>query len=635
MEDQIATRDVPPLALRAAFRPGSVRSDKRTVELVWSTGARVLRGFFDRFYEELSLDPKHVRMGRLASGRAPLLNSHSQRDLTSILGVVESARLEGHQGVATVRFAKAEDDPEADRIFRKVSDGIITNISVGYRVYRFEKIEDGEDKIPVYRATDWEPFELSLVGMPADAGAGVRSEGADPKPCVFVSRAKEAMMDPTPQDPQTIDPGIAAERERVAGILDSVRAAKLEASFADQLIRTGVPLDDARAQVLNRLATRDEQIQTVQHIGVDEHHPGAEAGGGYNSNSSVRLMAEALASRFGGPPPSEPAKQYVRMQTVDMARHALELRGASTKFLSRSQIISRGLHSTSDFPALLQETGNRLLRKGFESYPGGIRTICRQSTAPDFRAKSLLMLGEAPQLERVNEHGEFRRGTMAEAKASYSLSTYGKIFGVTRQALVNDDLGAFADLTLRLGRSAAEFIALQLVDLLAGNPEMGDGKALFHADHGNLGTPGTISVETLGEALKLMRLQKGLDGKTSIDVTPQFLVVPASLEILAKQHVAQINATKPADTNPFTSANLEVVVDPRLDADSETAWYLAANPQAFDTIEYSFLEGGAQGPEFETRAGFDVDGLETRIRLDFGCGVIDHRGLVKNEGAVG
>jgi HK97 family phage prohead protease len=186
----VITRDIPPLSTRAAFAPRTINESARTVALTWSTGAKVLRGFFDPFYEELSLDPKHVRLGRL-NGGAPLLEAHQGADLSSVLGVVVegTARVNGTEGTATVRFARSEDDRRADEIFRKVKDGIITNVSVGYRVLKFEKTDDA--KIPTYRAIDWEPFELSLVPIGADAGAGVRSEfayraGLERNDCLFI-----------------------------------------------------------------------------------------------------------------------------------------------------------------------------------------------------------------------------------------------------------------------------------------------------------------------------------------------------------------------------------------------------------------------------------------------------------------
>jgi hypothetical protein len=111
------SREIPRMELRAAFRPETANKENRTVELIWTTGARVMRGFYDRFYEELSLDAKHVRMDRLKSGRAPLLDTHDGYSLASVMGVVQSARLNSKEGVCVVRFAKAEDDPEADKVF--------------------------------------------------------------------------------------------------------------------------------------------------------------------------------------------------------------------------------------------------------------------------------------------------------------------------------------------------------------------------------------------------------------------------------------------------------------------------------------------------------------------------------------
>jgi hypothetical protein len=406
-------------------------------------------------------------------------------------------------------------------------------------------------------------------------------------------------------------------------VLDLVLRHNLGDEFGVGLIERNLPPTEARAAILDKLVTNQEGTA------VRNQNPSITMGP--SGSDQVRAMSEALAARYGGPAPSDAAREFTHMRPVEMARQCLEQRGVPTRMLSANQVVQRALHTTSDFVELLTGAGNRILRRGYDSYQGGVRRICRESTAPDFRAKQKLQLGEMAELLLIGEHGEVKYGSMAESKTSYSLASYGRIFAISRQAIVNDDLGAFGDLTLRLGRAAAEFIAAQLAAKLASNPTMSDSVALFHADHGNLGTPGAISITTLGEALKMMRLQKGLDSATPIDVTPKYLVVPAALEVIARQYVAQINAQTSSAVNPF-SAQLEVVVDPRLDANSATAWYLAADSEQIDTIEFSFLEGDP-GPVIETRAGFDVEGVEMKVRLDFGCGVIDHRGLFKNAGA--
>ena len=343
----------------------------------------------------------------------------------------------------------------------------------------------------------------------------------------------------------------------------------------------------------------------------------------------VRLMGEALAARYNCGTASDQARQYRRTSLVEMAQQILELRGIRTSMMSDDQILQRALAGISDFTGLLSDTGNRFLRKGYDSYRGGLKQCARQITAPDFRAINKLNLSEAPTLKKVLEHGEVKRGAMTETKSSYTLETFARIFGISRQALINDDLNAFNELAVRFGRAAAEFESAQLVTLLTGNPTMSDGVACFHASHGNKSaSPGAISVTTLGAAKSAMRLQKGLDGVTPIDATPAFLIVPAALETVALQYATQITPALSSSVNPF-SGNLQVIVDPRLDAISATVWYLAADPGTIDTIEYAYLDS-APGLQLETRMGFDVEGLEMKARLDFGCSIYEHRGLYQN-----
>lgn len=189
MSQQLRTVQAVPLDLRADV--GTVTEESRTVELVFATAkADVPRYDWEtgkRFYERLSLDPKHVDMSRLASGAAPLLDTHSAWSLASQIGVVESATLEAKRGVATVRFSKRD---AVTPVFNDVRDGIIKNVSVGYRVQRFEDTGEVRDGFPVMLATRWMPFEISMVPMGADAGARVRSsKDVETYPCEIVRRS--------------------------------------------------------------------------------------------------------------------------------------------------------------------------------------------------------------------------------------------------------------------------------------------------------------------------------------------------------------------------------------------------------------------------------------------------------------
>jgi hypothetical protein len=235
---------------------------------------------------------------------------------------------------------------------------------------------------------------------------------------------------------------------------------------------------------------------------------------------------------------------------------------------------------------------------------------------------------------KVNEGGEFKRGTLAEGRESYRVETYGRVVAVTRQVLINDDLDAFTCIPAMYGTAIATLESDVVWGIILANAAMSDSIALFHQNHGNLANPATaLSVTAIGAARAAMARQTGLDRKTILNVRPAYLIVPASLELAAEQLVAQ--NLVPAQTGnvvPSSIRTLTPISEPRLDAASLTAWYLAANPGQIDTIEYAYLEG-QQGATIETRNGFDVDGVEIKCRLDFGAKAIDWRGLYRNPGA--
>ncbi|MGE4218468.1 MAG: prohead protease/major capsid protein fusion protein [Alphaproteobacteria bacterium] len=636
-------RKLPPLDVRAAVRVGTLNRERRTVDVVWTTTAPVLRGYWDQYYEELSLDPKHVRMGRLTSGRAPLLNNHSRYDMRDVIGVVEAAAVDGKQGTATVRFARAEDDPEADRIFRKIADGIIGNVSVGYRVYRYEKTSGGEGEIPTYRAVDWEPFEISAVPVGADAAAAFRgADGMSMNDVTITTRQESRAMDEelnaadaTEEAPVNLtDPqaqaATRAERRRVTEIRKIVGRAKLDAAFESRLIDGGTSLDEARKLVLDELAKRDASHPIDGHVRVSM--------GDSDSQTRAEAIGEAIYARVTPDhKPSDHARQFVGLPLVEIARECLRNAGIRTFGMGSLKIIERAIHTTSDFPIALGDAVGRTLLRGYETADPGAVRVGRRVMMPDFRTRTRIQIGEAPRLLKVHEAGEFTHGTIPEAKEAYGLATYGRIFSISRQALVNDDLGVFDDLPRRFGVEARELESQLVVELITANagvgPTMDDDKALFHADHRNLASEGAApSVEALGDARTAMRTQQGLTGR-AVNFVPKYLLVPAALETQAEKILAQIAAADTDKVNPF-SGRLEPVVDPRLDAISTTRWYVVADPGRYDGMEVAYLES-VPGPWTDIRYGFEVDGMEVKVRHDFGAGFVEHRSWYMNPGAEG
>ena len=654
--------DLPPLTRAADLLPASIDAAERTIEVVWSTGARVRRNpfFGDPFDEELAMDPRAVRLDRLNAG-APLLKVHDASVLDSIIGSVVpgSARIENGRGIARVRFS---DRTEVEPLWKDVEAGHIRAVSIGYQVHRFEVTKQAGAP-ELWRAVDWTPFEISAVPIGADPAAGFRAEKSSESslplhPCVVhradaPSKEKAAMDDavtdntetqtrqaaPEPQDRVPTTPVIDAEtiaarardseRERVGTIYDLAGRLHLERSFADDLVKRGVTLDAARSEILDKVAIDAEKTRVSPQVSIPL--------GGRDERVTRRdAVSNALLHRYSPTlfPLSEPAREYRGMTLVEHAREFLSSSGVNVRGMSRDEIATRALHSTSDFPEVLAAVTGKTLRQAYDAYPRTYVPFCRQVLATDFKAMHRVQLGEAPQLVKVNEGGEFKRGTLAEGRESYRVETYGRVVAVTRQVLINDDLDAFTRIPAMYGTAIATLESDVVWGIILANAAMSDSIALFHQNHGNLANPATaLSVTAIGAARAAMARQTGLDKKTILNVRPAYLIVPASLELAAEQLVAQ--NLVPAQTGnvvPSSIRTLTPVSEPRLDAASLTAWYLAANPAQIDTIEYAYLEG-QQGAYIETRNGFDVDGVEIKCRLDFGAKAIDWRGLYRNPGA--
>ncbi|TCT05391.1 Mu-like prophage major head subunit gpT [Tepidamorphus gemmatus] len=600
---------LPLLTRRADLAPATADAQARTVEVIWSTGAPVRRrDMAGEYIERLSLDPEAVDLSRLEG--ASVLDAHRQSAVRDVLGSVREAAVDGRRGTALVQFSAR---PEVEPIWQDVLAGILRHVSVGYSVE--EWAESSENGARVLTAARWTPHEISLVPTAADPGAKIRMETDMPE---TTSPAADTPPEATTQTRAAVN----------SEIRSIARIAGLDQAWVDGQIDGNADADGARRAAFEALARRSSPAIWTEQVRVEMGESQDEP------SLRARQMGEALYARINPRHElSEPARRYAYATPVDMAKELLTLRGESTLGLSPATLITRALHTTSDFPIILGDTVGRVLRDAYQAAPAGVRRLGRQTTARDFRAINKIMLGEAPLLEKLNEHGEIKAGTMAEAREAYRVETWARKIGITRQVLVNDDLGAFSDLARRMGQGAAETEARILVDLLEANsgngPKLSDNKTLFHADHGNkAGSGAAISDATLSAARLAMRSQTGLSGQP-ISATPKYLLVPPAQETTAEKWLATIAAAKAADVNPF-SGSLTLVVEPRLS--SATRWYVSADPAEIDGLEYAYLAGG-EGPQVETKAGWDVDGVEIRVILDFGAGFIDWRGWYQNAGA--
>jgi len=570
-------------------RPSTFNAEHHTIEAVVATDAQVSRRDAGGSYMEV-LAPDGADLAALQD--APVLDSHRQDGLGRVLGAVIGARIEGRSVIATLQFSRR---PDIAPIVEDVRTGMLRHFSVGYEVRQWQDGKDAEGK-RTRTAVRWTPREVSLVPVPADPNC--RTREADPA-----------------------DPG----REQVnRSIRELATRAGVPSTVTDGLIDRGVTVEEARSAILDDMLTRGSTgISATRH----------NAGTLDNPEAQVRAMGEALYLRVDPAfTPSEAARPFVGLTIPEMARDLLRRSGISTSGLSAEGVITRALHTTSDFPLILGDTVGRTLRQSYNIPRSDIKIVARQTTAADFRKKTRIQLDSSGlTLEKVNEHGEFKSGTMAESAESYKLDTFGRIIGITRQALVNDDLGAFTDLSRRLGQAAASFEAAFLVGVLTANgglgPLMSDGAALFSAVHGNLAVAGGAPDQPgLSAARLAMRRQTGASGGV-ISVTPKFLVVPPELETVGERLITTIQAVVVENVNVF--ANLTLIVEPRLT--DPNRWYVVVGTEEIDGLEYAFL-AGAPGPQIQTEVGFVIDGVQVKIRTDFGAAFVDWRGWYSNSG---
>lgn len=574
----------------AIIAPATLNPEDGTVDVVLSTGAPVKRA---GYVERLSTDPAAVTI----APRMPVLDTHRQSSINDIKGRVENVRFEGGQIIGTLRISDSA-------ALAAIQRGDITGVSIGYRVGKWSDSTDASGQ-RVRTATTWELVEASLVAFPADPHALIRS-------------------DTLPLDNDTPAPD-AATIETRAAIRAIATTAGLDSAWADSQIDSGSDVTAARSAAFEAMAQRSaaQPIRTAT-VGASGDDPAV----------IHTRQVEALAARMMGTAPSEAARPFMQMGLADHARDALTRSGAvGVAMMGREELLQRAMHTVSDFPELLTGAGNRVLVDAYKRAESPLKQLARQRTAADFRPLSTLKIGNFTKLEKVTEHGEITALSTAEAKEGYALETFGGIFSLSRKAIINDDLGAFTRWGEMMGQAAAETEAGQLLALLTANAgagvTMADGKALFHADHGNLAATGAaLSEATLSAARQAMRTQKMLDGSTPVNVVPRFLLVSPALETAAEKLLTSIQAATIADVNPF-GGKLSLIVEPRL---TGNGWFIFGDPTTAPVLEYAYLSS-AQGPQLSSRDGWEILGREFRVTLDFGAGATDHRGTYRNAGA--
>ncbi|HBA8126354.1 TPA: Clp protease ClpP [Escherichia coli] len=445
-----------------------------------------------------------------------------------------------------------------------------------------------------------------------------------PREATTTQAVTEPAPAPAAPDEETIRASVLAEQKaRMSGINDlfAMFGGRYQALQAQCVADPGCSLEVARERLLNEMGKESSPTNktTPAHI---------YAGNGNFVGDGIR---QAMLARAGFEN-IEKDNVYNGMTLREWARMSLTERGIGVASYNPMQMVGLALtHSTSDFGNILLDVSNKGLIQGWEESEETFQKWTRKGRLSDFKTAYRVGMGGFGSLRQVREGAEYKYITTSDRRETIALATYGEIFSITRQVIINDDLNMLVDVPMKMGRAAKATIGDLVYDVLTKNPKLSDGKALFHADHQNIATGG-ISVSGLDAARQMMRLQK--EGNRALNIRPAFMLVPVALETVANQTIKSASV-KGADANAGVINPIqnfaEVIAEARLDAADPKTWYLAA-AQGTDTIEVAWLDG-VDTPYIDQQEGFTTDGIATKIRIDAGVAPLDWRGLVRSSAA--
>ena len=625
---------------------GLANAETRTIPASLSSETVVKRSFGD---EVLSHDPAHIDLSRASDG-LPMLFSH---DHESFIGRVQNVRVDDGVLRGDLQFSE---NPKASEVFADVQSGMLRDMSIGYRINEAEETDTG------YRAVNWSLLEASVVAVPADTTVGI-------------NRSEETEMTDTTETPNNgethkgdsvvvdiqlasqraaergAEAGIKAERKRVSDIqsIFALHAGDDIQTLGTRCIDDGLTVEASQRNLLSMLSG-----QAVPLASGDFKQTGNRGDiqmGETSMEKTLKGMQDALYKRGGVDEDIDVStNEFMGMTLSGMAREYLRIKGTDMRGMDQYGIVGKAFQRdvtetpfdkvVADFPALLADVANKSLLKGYNESEETWMRWCATGSLPDFKTGNRPNLSLYPTPATVAENGAFQLADMTDWSETISLKTVGSIFSITRQALINDDLASFTRIPRAQGRAAARSVGDTVYEQLTTVITMGDTNELFDAiNHVNVYTAGAPSVATVDLIRTGMALQEDPSGQ-ALGIRPAYLLCPLALEGVATTlrnaqfdpDTAEASGNTAGNRPNWVAGTFEVVPEYRLDASSATQWYMTASQSIYDTVEVDFLNG-VNAPMLESRDGFKIDGVEMKVRLDYGVAPLDWRTIALNGAA--
>lgn len=558
------------------------------------------------------------------------------RGVDDAIGSVKNVRKQDNQLLADVSF-----DDDGLSIKRKYENGTLTDVSIGYRINKYE-VEEREAELDLVTITDFDIIELSAVGIGFDSGAkhtgreSILNIGEDEMLKELMARLAELEKVSKRTDDQNAeldkvrkDIEVAKEVE-----LNQLRAKNVELTRSAEIaaiVAKYEPSVELRAK-FEKEGTVDEFTRAI----LDEKAKSqpqfhATVKDESTRESMIAAMTDAMALNAGVivKDAHKDAGMFRGASLVDIARQVCDIRE-----FDKTKIAERAMVS-ADFPLILANVGNKVLSQGYDEEMATYGLWVKEVDVNDFKTNSDVTLGTSGRLSKLNEAGEITEKQLTESGESWKIESYANEFAITRQMIVNDDLGAFNGLLAEFGKMAKRTANGIVYDLLQAKGDyasylMKDGIAIFNtATHKNLASTGAaLSASTLEAAITAMKRQTTAAGD-ALNILPRFLIVAPEQEITALSIINSLASTTDNKNsnvmNPFYKA-MTVIVDSELDAG---AWYLAGGSR---TIKAGYLSGTGRRPIVQ----LDNTSLTRTVFqgvFDFGVVAEDYRSMYKNPGA--
>ncbi len=551
--------------------------------------------------------------------RLSTLFKDHDRSVDSAVGRISNVRVDDNELIGDVVFGS---DSASQAIYEKYRSGILTDVSVGYEIntYTVEEREGNPDLVTV---TDYNIFEVSAVGVGFDSGASKREKEGD------ILMADKKIETPAVET-RDLDVELGEAKDAEVRAKEETRVALAEvAELKRQKEITDISVEsDVEAELTERFISDDTKTPAMfmrEVLKAKAKKTEVAVLGVPDEANMKRELSDAVVVKLGGKVDLKD-NTFRAATMLDLGRKLTGYNGYDRVELAKRMMV------TTDFPVLLVESGNRVLEQEWERQALTYKQFVKEVDLQDFKqVKDVTRGGAGGRLDKITEGGELSEKYLSEEAEAWNLESFGNKFILTREMLINDDLGAFTNMLGEFVEMAGSTANGRVYDLLRKQGDyasylMGDGVPIFDAGHGGNALTLALAPDALRTGRVVMRRQIGMDGSTPLNINPSYLLVPPELEQTALE-MLNSTATLTAEQNSGVVNTEYKMLTPIVDAEmtSATEWYMLANRR---TIKVGYLAGTGRRPILQTNTSSLTQTVFEGI-FDFGVMAEDYRGLVQ------